>query len=159
MNRLTELIVGMLQEHKGGKRFYENLDAEIGRNFDIFNCLYSAVPENVGIIVSGRFGEVFSDYVLTTRKTKNRLLVVTGGIRTGNDIEDLAGYIAEGEGYFFLDDSLWSGGTRTGIKEALSKNGAKLIGTYIVYDGSKQRHPEVNSMYRYYDHHPLTKSA
>ena len=102
MNRLTELIVGMLQEHKGGKRFYENLDAEIGRNFDIFNCLYSAVPENAGIIVSGRFGEVFSDYVLTTRKTKNRLLVVTGGIRTGNDIEDLAGYIAEGEGYFFL---------------------------------------------------------
>ena len=51
-----------------------------------------------------------------------------------------------------LDDSYFSGKTWGMIRTELERHGGRLAHTYVIYDGSRQRDPEVTALYRYYDH-------
>jgi len=53
--------------------------------------------------------------------------------------------------FILLDDSFYSGQTRNLIQAELERHGGRIVHTYVVYDGSRNRDPEVTGMYRYYD--------
>lgn len=54
--------------------------------------------------------------------------------------------------YVFIDDSYYSGKTMKGIEKALQNinPNAKIIKTFVVYDGSKSKNNDVISLFRYY---------
>jgi hypothetical protein len=57
-----------------------------------------------------------------------------------------------GKDFILLDDSFYSGRTRGLIRDELQQQGGRLLHTYAIYDGSRERDPEVTALYRYYDH-------
>jgi hypothetical protein len=38
------------------------------------------------------------------------------------------------------------------IRDELQRQGGRLLHTYVIYDGSRERDPDVTALYRYYDH-------
>ena len=128
----------MLEEHKGGEKFFDNLDKNVQQELIIEKLLLSIPIEDEIIIVSGKFG--------------NYLILVSGGLRVGNkiDLSYIKNYI-ENKNFIFIDDSFYSGRTRDVIKNELIKYKSNLIKTYVIYDGGKIRDSNVCSLYRYYD--------
>ena len=84
------------------------------------------------------------------------LILVTGGLRTTAPMDDLW-YVrqklerGQGRDFVLLDDSFYSGQTRNLIREELERQGGRLVHTYVVYDGNRERDPDVSALYRYYD--------
>ncbi len=84
------------------------------------------------------------------------LILVTGGLRTTAPMDDLW-YVrqklerGQGQDFILLDDSFYSGQTRNLIRAELERQGGRLVHTYVVYDGSRERDPNVSALYRYYD--------
>lgn len=152
IHKLDEIVKQMLEEHEGGTIFFDNLDQAVQQKPLIESLLGLAnehCKDRHGIIVSGKFGRYFTNLI----DMKNQLLVVNGGLRSGNPIDDISYLKLEGMKFIFLDDSFYSGKTRDVIKNELEKNGAKLVKTFVVYDGSKEKDESVYGLYRYYDNH------
>jgi hypoxanthine-guanine phosphoribosyltransferase len=55
--------------------------------------------------------------------------------------------------FVLLDDSYYSGTTKKEIEKHLKQYNAKILKTYVFYDGSFTKKPDVYSIYRYYDYH------
>jgi hypothetical protein len=148
MMSLDEIVKEMLETHVGGEKFFDNLDANIQRT-TIIEKLFWKIPYNANIIASGNFGMVFNNVVAC-----KRCLLVPGSLRKGRllDLSYLGNYI-ENMSFTFIDDSFYSGKTRDVIKAEVERLGGKLIHTYAIYDGSKEKDPNVSSLYRYYDNH------
>ena len=166
MEQLNKLVNDMIEEHEGGEEFFNNLDESIR---DDPNYLYMVelvkmfqeafisdkktnIPLNkYRIVVSGRFGTVFSNWARSVR-FRYQIIEVNGGLRHGDVIpldaflEDISGY-----NFIFFDDSFYSGRTRDKVYKEIERLGGKAIGTCVVYDGSKERDDDVHSLYRYYE--------
>lgn len=56
-----------------------------------------------------------------------------------------------------FDDSFYSGGTKNKIEDFLKKWNSRIIRTYVIYDGSKEKQNDLKYIYRYRDHHKGTK--
>lgn len=80
------------------------------------------------------------------------LYLLMGGIRKGEPA-----YLGVTElsctNYVFLDDSYYSGKTKSGIEEALKNidSKAKITNTFVVYDGGIKFDKTVHSLFRYYN--------
>lgn len=169
MKTLNEIVKQMLDTHGGGSLFFDNLDAEIRNNDDLLdNFLSDWVTKYVqsediqGVILSGKFGRTMisstdikyycDEYLMC------HCLVVNGGLRTGEEVEDVnfysRDYTKENKGRFlFVDDSFYSGKTRNKINEKLNEYNCEIVHTIVLYDGSVDKDENVSSMYRYYDNH------
>ena len=85
----------------------------------------------------------------------NEILLVDGGIRTGNKVE--LDYLPKSKNLVFIDDSIYSGNTRDQIIKALNKTVRSdeknyiFTDTFVVYDGMKIRQLSTHAMFRYYD--------
>jgi hypothetical protein len=85
------------------------------------------------------------------------LVLVTGGLRTTAPMDDLW-YMRQklerglSQDCILLDDSFYSGKTRGLIAAELERQGGRLVHTYVIYDGCRQRDPDVTALYRYFDH-------
>lgn len=157
MKLLNRIILDCIKEHEGGEKFFDRLDEIIRNEKLIVSRLMSLVNDdllyNDGIVVSGKFGVAFSNYYNNCFCVTKELIIVEGGLRKGNKINDLSYLDMVCKNYIFIDDSFYSGRTRNVIKDEIERNGGSLIKTYVVYDGSKTKDSDVKSLYRYYDNY------
>lgn len=147
---LNQMVKGLLEEHVGGREYFDKLDEKV-QDKDIVQRLIGLVEDffqsydNCTIVVSGGFGRFF------TNSVQGSIIVVNGGLRTGEPVDDLSYLEIAGRELIFVDDSFYSGRTRDIIRDEIKRNGGELIRTFVVYDGSKNKDETVESLYRYYD--------
>lgn len=151
MHKLDELVKNMLKQHVGGEIFFDHLDEAIRNNERVIDALIAKIPniEQQLIIVSGRFGQFFKNYIEVLEIEPKEIIWVEGGLRQGNKPKSLDHYIID-QDVIFIDDSFYSGKTRDTISEALAERNSKISDTYVVYDGSHKKENNVYSLYRYY---------
>lgn len=150
MNELDLVVKKMLEQHKGGEKFFDHLDLAV-QSQPIVDELLELIQEK-NIIVSGKFGVFFSNYIKDQGRGLN-LILVSGGLRKDTTIEDLE-YMKTDirrRDFVFVDDSFYSGKTRDVVKHEIERNGGTLKTTYVIYDGSRVKDTSVKSLYRYYD--------
>lgn len=150
MNALDLIVKEMLKQHKGGEKFFDHLDLAV-QSKPIIDKLIELIQEK-NIIVSGKFGVFFSNYIKDQGFDLN-LILVSGGLRKNTPIENLEYMRIEirGKDFVFVDDSFYSGKTRDVVKLEIERNGGRLNQTYAIYDGSKVKDISVESLYRYYE--------
>ena len=150
MKLLNDIVREMLETHKGGEKFFDNLDESL-RNKAIIQELCDIVPWRIDteLIVSGTFGQFFHNYSPLFHP-----IIVRGGLRKDPtlNLEYMRDRIS-GIDCVFIDDSFFLGRTRDAIKKEVERLGGRLIQTYVIYDGSKIKDNSVSSLYRYYDNH------
>lgn len=155
MELLNKIVKDCLAQHEGGEKFFDYLDENIRVNMNILDLL--SVKFLLGndfdkIVVSGKFGRMFANYYMNDLYTDDaKIIMVNGGLRKDEPIDDLSHLNIKGKKFIFVDDSFYSGKTRNVIKAEIERLGGKLIQTYVVYDGSKEKDKTVRSLYRYYD--------
>ena len=167
MEKLNRIVEECLYQHTGGEEFFDALDKEV-QDDEILDRLQDLVygwnaskgytDEQIGIIVSGKFGLWFKDRdeFCVLDDDEPVTIVVEGGLRhkvsSMRKHLDLS-YIKE-DGYpkkwIFIDDSFYSGKTKEVIRRSLKTVGCKLLHTFVVYDGSPYKSELVSSLYRYY---------
>lgn len=154
MKKLYNIINKLLDEHKGGEIFFDNLDYVIRKEDFIIRDLFNMIPKNKQqyIVCSGKFGKYLYENINKLSTHNKSLIVLEGGLRLNKKVEldHIKDMIRENE-YIFIDDSYYSGKTRRVIEEGIKNAGGKLTSIYVVYDGSPLRLKEVKSLYRYYD--------
>ena len=155
-DNLNNLIKKMLSDHEGGEKFFDNLDENL-RDKTFLDILIKFIKEtylsktNIVInlvVVSGKFGRFFINRL---GSTKGNIVIVNGGLRIGEEIDNLSYLDLKGTNAIFIDDSFYSGKTRDIIKKELELRGSSLHETFVIYDGSKEKDDHVHSLYRYYD--------
>ncbi len=164
---LDQIVQELLDRYVGGVPFFDHLDAawRSQRGWPVVQHLLARSgvqpcpdgPKPFGKtfpgaipVSTGRFG------MFLHNAFGLGLTLVTGGLRTTAPMDDLW-YVREklerGQrpDFILLDDSFYSGQTRNLIREELERQGGRLVHTYVVYDGSRERDPNVSALYRYYD--------
>lgn len=157
---LNTIIKGLLKDHpEGGEKFFDALDLLIRGDSDILSIFLDFVMENTsknmeyGVILSGKFGYVLhNNYKDLLNKYFDGVILTNGGIRKGEPAY-LGITKLPCSKFIFLDDSYYSGKTKSGIEEALKNidNNAKIIDTFVVYDGGVKFDRTVHSLFRYYN--------
>lgn len=158
MNRLNEKIVEILKQHPEGEPFFNALDAMIRGDLDVLNTFMGFVKERLEskdctLILTGQFGNVMmSLFGPQLYNGFNDIILVNGGIRTGNKPVIFKNSLKATK-CILLDDSFYSGKTRDDIESALKliDSRAYIAKTFVIYDGSKNKKSNVFSMFRYYD--------
>lgn len=161
MENLNIKIINLLKEHKeGGEKFFDALDLMIRSDCSICNILINVIENYFclnllkarGVILSGKFGQAFyNNFKPFLTKQFKEVLITNGGIREGK--EPYLGLTSLNcKEYVFIDDSYYSGKTMKGIEKALQNinPNAKIIKTFVVYDGSKSKNNNIISLFRYY---------
>lgn len=162
---LDKIVEDCIRDHTGGPVFFEHLD-EMVRSYSYIDALLRKVfiDGYEDIIVSGKFGQyvgnLFSfktgtNYIKVKQCYYDIIdcLVVNGDLRGENAIVTMDDRFADccyNRDFAFIDDSFYSGKTRNVIKQFVEKHKGTLTKTYVVYDGSKEKDPTVESLYRYY---------
>ena len=126
---LNIIIKDLLKEHpEGGEKFFDALDLLIRGDSDILSMFLDFVMNNLsenityGVVLSGKFGCVlYNNYgYILSKYFDGGIILTNGGIRKGEPA-----YLGVTElsctNYVFLDDSYYSGKTKSGIEEALKK--------------------------------------
>lgn len=150
MNRIVGIC---LRNHEGGENYFNELDNMVKNNIALVTSYvdYIVEKENINsIIASGEIGENLIFYKEVGLINAN-IVTVNGGLRKGREIANLDSSLITGKQFIFLDDSYYSGKTADKVNEAVEKNGGNVICTYVFYDGSKEKHDNVHSLFRYYD--------
>lgn len=157
---INNVIKEILKQHKGGEIFFDHLDKAV-QDINIVDQLLTLASDEKteGLIVSGGFGKFLVGYLIREYNIDFPIICFNGGLRKGSypvpvvighkkhlTLEDIKGMNLD-----FIDDSFYKGRTRGAVKKVVENNGAKLINTYVVYDGSKVKDSNVFSLYRYYD--------
>lgn len=154
MQKLDSLVKDMLEEHKGGTAFFDHLDEAIQKDETIVNSFIDMIPDDYGIIGSGKFGRFFLNYFKQQRPAEARTIItVNGGLRKQETIDDLSYLDLQHRELIFVDDSFYSGKTRNKVQMEVERNGGLVIATYVLYDGSHEKDETVHSLYRYHDFH------
>jgi len=160
---LNEKVGEILKRHIEGEKFFDALDYIIRGDKDILEDFYNFSWNNIfnsssvnstsyNLIMSGRFGlSMISNYGNSLIRNFNKVIVTNGNIRKGEEPEIYCNKFDE-KSFIFLDDSYYSGKTKTAIQNKLLEiePTAKIITTLVIYDGSKESQPDVYSMYRYH---------
>ena len=164
---LDRIVQELLDRHVGGVPFFDHLDAawRLPRGWPVVQHLLARAavqphPSNPApfektfpgatAVSTGRFGMFLNNAFGVD------LILATGGLRTTAPMDDLW-YVrqklerGQGRDFILLDDSFYSGQTRNLIREELERQGGRLVHTYVVYDGNRERDPDVSALYRYYD--------
>lgn len=158
---IESIVNECLKQHEGGENFFDAIDEKLRNDNLLITMMIGKVLEQEKfdyIIVSGNFGKVFKNFCLNHigKDFSNNVIVVNGGLRSGNKIEEFyKEYDINNKNLVFIDDSYYLGRTRDKIKDSITSNGGKLICSYVFYDGSKIKDDSVHSFYRYYDHYPV----
>lgn len=155
MHELDKIVKQMIESHQGGTIFFDNLDRAVQKKpilYALLDLVHTTIDpkRDYGITVSGKFGRYLVNHV---DYHSQPFIIVNGGLRKGNPIDNISNAIPKGTDFIFLDDSYYSGSTRDVIKNELEKHGTRLAKTFVIYDGSKEKDDTVHSLYRYYDNY------
>ena len=165
MNRLNEKIAEILRQHPEGEPFFDALDAMVRGDMDILhtflNFVYSELEHTreYSLILSGQFGNaVMSIYGVKLFDDFSDVILVEGGLRSGK-IPTVFRQNFTKTKFILLDDSFYSGTTKDAIERSLKMvdSQAKIVKTFVIYDGSKVKKNNIFSMFRYYDHYKSNK--
>ena len=161
MNRLNEKIAEILRQHPEGEPFFDALDAIVRGDMDILHTFLDFVYSELGdtkeysLILSGQFGnaimgicgvKLFEDF--------SSVILVEGGLRSGKTPTIFRQTFVNTK-FVLFDDSFYSGTTKDAIEHALKMidSQARIVKTFVIYDGSKIKKNNLYSMFRYYDHY------
>jgi len=153
---LLRAVVEHVGLYKGGPSYFTALDEWIrnkGYLLDFLDALLISKPEDLNVIVSGRFGRALANKMDEQGKHFKRLIILRGGLRLkGNKVDDIS-YLHRMDAipFHFIDDSYHCGKTAMKVKDALCQIGARLASIMVVYDGSHPNSRRVHSLFRYYD--------
>lgn len=152
--KLVTTVNFLLEKFVGGQIFFTELDKVVKGDFEILSSLIDATLKKWGeekplLVASGEVGIFLENFKFPVD------ILVPGGLRFEPKKIDLAPFKKqiEGKKVVFVDDSYFSGRTVEVVKEAVESLGGIFLGAYVVYDGAKEKNPEVFSLYRYYDYH------
>lgn len=163
--KLNYKIAEILKQHEGGEEFFDALDAMVRGDMDILNTFLNFVYFEIGdtkeysLILSGQFGNaLMSIYGTNLFKDFSDVILVEGGLRSGKTPTIFRQNFTETK-FILLDDSFYSGTTKNTIERALKvvDSQAKIVKTFVIYDGSKTKEYNLYSMFRYYDHYKSNK--
>ena len=166
MKTINEKIVEILRRHPdGGERFFDALDLMVRGDKDILEDFlrwvanyYGSIEPDIVVVLTGSFGRVIASNAGKWLRTSfGGIVIVNGGIRSGRPVE-LPITHADTDRFILLDDSYYSGKTKEAIERAIKeiRPTAKIEKTFVVYDGSKVRDPDVLGIFRYYDRKETT---
>lgn len=85
---LEELVNKLLETYIGGDEYFDNLDLNIRNNNEYLDYMIKRVKEEKFdyIIVSGHYGEAFTNYCKANNLFKNKIILVRGSIRKGKKL-------------------------------------------------------------------------
>lgn len=165
-NKLIDVVNDLKKKKsEGGVSFFDKID-EFIRNpknadliLNLINVIYQEQGKNFNLILSGNFGDWVYNLIKTGKTKINGIVIhITGSLRKG--LKNRTFQVIQGneddmynKNFVLLDDSYYSGSTQEEIEKNLKKYGSRIIKTYVIYDGSFQKKPNVYSIYRYYDYH------
>lgn len=159
---INKIVKKCLLHHEGGEKFFDLLDENIRQDKNLFDHMISFIKtfnfDYQGIIVSGKFGSVFSHYISHYVNEQNYfedkpIICVNGGLRATQPVINLCNIDIEllrNKNFIFVDDSFYSGKTRNVISDTLSTYDSKLTHTFVFYDGSLIKEDDVDGFYRWY---------
>ena len=170
MMTLNQKIVEILKSHpEGGEKFFNVLDFMLRSDHEIIYQFLRFVMQNytrllpygtftndVGFILTGRFGEVImSNYSRELNSVSKELIIVEGGLRKGA-IPMIPREKFGTKNFVVLDDSYYSGNTVRAIRIGMQNTSPHVYvhGALVIYDGSQKKPEEgekVLSMFRYYE--------
>lgn len=159
---MFERVNRLLEQYIGGQIFFTELDKAVKFDVNILTELVIKVQaeyaQDVKTIASGEIGLAMHNLGVQVD------FLVPGGLRHDPSKINLAPFVEKikGEKFVFVDDSYFSGRTALVVKEEIERLGGIFVGSVVAYDGAKEKDPDVDSLYRYYDHYdalgrPLTK--
>lgn len=151
---MFETVNKLLEQYIGGQIFFTELDKAVKFNKEILLQLVDAVKEKYPHCLTIASGEIgLSMHNLGV----NIDYIVPGGLRFEPEKINLEPFAENinNKLFVFIDDSYFSGKTALIVKEEIERLGGILLGSYVAYDGSKEKNETVNSLYRYYDHYDL----
>jgi hypoxanthine-guanine phosphoribosyltransferase len=161
-NKITN-IVDVLRKNKpeGGANFFDRVDEfvrdpkNVDMVFNLINKIKQDYGQNFNLIVTGKFGDWVFNLIKTNKINVNGVVIhVSGSLRSAakNKTFQIIGgneNQAYNKKFILLDDSFYSGTTKKEIDKHLNKYNSKIISTYVFYDGSFQKRPDVFSVYRH----------
>lgn len=163
--KLNYKIAEILKQHEGGEEFFDALDAMVRGDMDILHTFLDFVYSELGdtkeysLILSGQFGNaLMSIYGTNLFEDFSDVILVEGGLRSGKTPIIFKQNFTETK-FILLDDSFYSGTTKDAIERALKMidSQARIVKTFVIYDGSKVKKNNIFSMFRYYDHYKSNK--
>ena len=163
--KLNYKIAEILKQHEGGEEFFDALDAMVRGDMDILHTFLNFVYSEIGdtgeysLILSGQFGNAFMGiYGAKLFEDFSSVILVEGGLRSGKTPTIFRQTFVNTK-FIMFDDSFYSGTTKDAIERALKMidSQARIIKTFVIYDGSKVKKNNIFSMFRYYDHYKSNK--
>lgn len=149
---MFERVNRLLEQYQGGQIFFTELDKSVKFDEEILFQLTEAVRKkydgNVRTIASGEIALAMHNFGVTID------FIVPGGLRFDPSKINLEPFGIKGK-FVFIDDSYFSGRTYQVVKEEIKRLGGQMLGAYVAYDGSKHKEENIDSLYRYYDHHDI----
>lgn len=159
--KLNYKIAEILKQHEGGEEFFDALDAMVRGDMDILHTFLNFVYSEIGdtkeysLILSGQFGNALMGiYGTNLFEDFSDVILVEGGLRSGKTPIIFKQNFTKTK-FILLDDSFYSGTTKDAIERALKMidSQARIVKTFVIYDGSKVKKNNIFSMFRYYDHY------
>ena len=151
---MFETVNKLLEQYIGGDIFFTVLDNAVKFDKSVLAKLIDQVGEKfpkAKTIASGEIG--LSMHNLGVKID----FLVPGGLRFDPDKINLVPFKYKIDGYefVFIDDSYFSGKTALVVKEEIEKLGGTFLGSFVAYDGCREKDPTVHYLYRYYAHFDL----
>ena len=159
--KLNYKIAEILKQHESGEEFFDALDAMVRGDMDILNTFLNFAYSEIGdtgeysLILSGQFGNALMGiYGAKLFEDFSSVILVEGGLRSGKTPTIFRQTFVNTK-FIMFDDSFYSGTTKDAIERALKMvdSQAKIVKTFVIYDGSKIKKNNLYSMFRYYDHY------
>lgn len=155
-NKLFETVNELLEKYIGGQIFFTELDKAVKFDKQMLIELVNAVDrkyclDTIFTIASGEMALALHNFDVDVD------FIVPGGLRNDPskiNLEPWANIVRESN-FVFMDDSYFSGRTALVIQNEIERLGGKFLGSYVIYDGSKIKEDNVDSLYRYYDNYDV----
>lgn len=163
--KLNYKIAEILKQHEGGEEFFDALDAMVRGDMDILHTFLNFVYSELGdtreysLILSGQFGNALMGiYGAKLFEDFSDVILVEGGLRSDKTPTIFRQSFVNTK-FIMLDDSFYSGTTKDALERALkmTDSQARIVKTFVIYDGSKVKKNNIFSMFRYYDHYKSNK--
>lgn len=165
-DKMKSYVDYTLGKYKGGEEYFDIIDKIIKdpNNLDIIKDVFKEIKQDFGdnfnIILTGGFGDRVK-YLIDKKilSVPGNIVQISGALRDKykNKVDVIyKKHHIDNQDFILFDDSFYSGSTKRKIDDYLKGFNSKIIQTYVVYDGSREKQKGLKHIYRYRDHHQGT---
>lgn len=152
--KMLSIVNQCLRKHGGGESYFDELDGLIKQDSELMLSYlqYAVNVEGIkNIVISGEIGQIISKLISEKNISLNaNLILINGGLRKGKIAYGKNIPVAQDFKAIFLDDSLYSGKTARAVENFIRNYNGTIVKKYVFYDGCRDRHDDVVSLYQYY---------